>query len=168
MAIIKNLRTSCRDRCLGWAASATSMCLVVVTGLVVYWGLLYYYIHPIDKMLEPVWVSNSPDGAKSAFVYAGESIYFNWHIYIHHSCPVEFIQTILNTRTRFVTQLEGHKGLAPETGDVRFKTMIRIPSDLLPDLYEYHVKGIFACNPLQSKEVSYPLVKFRVLRARNN
>ena len=167
MAIIKKLTSSCRDRCLGWAASATSICLVVVTALVVYWGLLDYYIDPIDKILSPTWVSNTPDGGKSPYVHAGEVVYFHWHVYIYRSCPVEFVQSILDTRTRFVTQLEGHKGLAPGTGDVRFKTMIKIPSDLLPDLYEYHVRGIFNCNPLQSKEIRYPPVQFRVLRGRN-
>jgi len=167
MAIIKDVKNVCRNRCASWAASLASISLFVLTILGVYWGLLYYYIHPIDKMLSPVYVSTAPDGSRSPYVHAGEVVFFNWHLYIYRSCPVEFVRFLLNTRTRFVTPLETHEGLAPSIGEVQFKTMIKIPSDLLPDLYELHVKGIFECNPLQAKWKAYPPITFRVLRARD-
>ncbi len=171
VSITRKVSVACRHRCAGWLATTTVAALALVIGVAGYAFFIDYYSGPIDSCEAEdgfceVYPSNTPDGAKVPYVNAGETLYIRWKFEVYRSCPVEFPRFLLNKRTRVITILEPHKGLAPKLGDSDFTTQIKIPSDMLTGVYEYHTRGIFECNPFMSREVYYPAIPFTILRTR--
>ena len=130
-------------------------------------GIYWWFIDglfPVDEVIVPPFVSATPLGEPVEAVRAGANIYARWNLNILRRCAADFQRSLVNLDTTEVVTLEMHHGATPKKlGEVEWAQRIRLPARLDTGRWEYRVKAVFSCNPLQPQIEDYPAVAFLIV-----
>ena len=152
--------TKFADRMFAWTVILCSS--IYLLGL--YWWFIDGRLFPVDKILTPPYLSATSTGDSVEEVRAGDIVYMHWHYELFRKCDNTFQRKLANSNTNELISMQDHHGLAPDKlGEIKHPSRMQLPANLEVGPWEYHLKGIFRCNPFKPQIVYYPSVAFRIV-----